>query len=158
MDLRRLLRQLVVAEIALAAVFVTVELIAERFLPGPLRQWMAEQWDDSGPFELVILAALVPLLVALVVSWIGLWRLWRPARRIYLLVLIAGVLLEAAMGPTVTSGPGAALSALQSAVSGFIVALIYVTPLSAAFERPQAAPPRGGFEVNMTELGPGARG
>ena len=150
MELRRLLRQLVVAEVVLIVVLVIVEFIAERFLPRPLREWTDAQWDDDlAPVEVLTLVIALPLLVGLVVSWVGLWRLWRPARRIYLLVLIGGALLQVIMGPVVMSGPGAALSTLQSAVSGLIIALIYLTPLSAAFDHAPAAPPCGGFEVNM---------
>lgn len=149
MELRRVLRTLIVAEVAIMVLSIAVEIIAEQFLPEPLRAWLEREVESPTTVaDVVLLLVALPLLAAIVVSWVGLWRLWRPARWIYLLAVVAALLLEAVAGPWIYSGPGAALSTAQSLISGMIVALVYFTPLSAAFQRPAAAPP-GGFGVSM---------
>src|SRR5215203_602419 len=130
MELRRLLRQLVIADVALAVSVVVIELVAEQFLPQPLRAWADQQAEATRPRDVLVLVIALPLLAALVTSWIGLWRLWRPARWLYVLVLVGGLLAEVLMGTTVVSGVGAAISTLESIVDGMIVALVYLTPLS----------------------------
>lgn len=106
MNLRRLLRSLIVTEIVLAVIYIAVELIAQRFLPAPLRAWVDQQVDQVGPVEIVAMLLAFPLLGALVFSWIGLWRLWRPARWVYLLAVVGGLLLEALMDRGSTAARG----------------------------------------------------
>lgn len=148
MELRRLLRTLILVEIGLLFLSIAIGIVAERFLPEPLRAYLNQESDGLTGGQIVLLLVALPLLGALVVSWIGLWRTWRAARLIYVITMIAALLLEALAGPWIYSGPGAALATLQSVISGMIVALVFLTPLAAAFGRPPAAPP-GGFGVDM---------
>ena len=155
MELRSILRILIVTEIVLVGVGIAVELLAERFLPDPLRRWLEEQMEKPFDAGDIVMILAVPLLGGLIVSWIGLWRLWGPARWIYLFTFCGGMLIEALGGPWIYSGPGAALSTLLSANNGVVLALVFLTPLATAFRLPRAAPP-GGFEVDMTGQTPRA--
>ena len=151
MDSRRALRVLIVTEIAMAAAAVIAALVEQRFLPEPLRHWLEQ--DAERPLttsEIVFAVLIVPLFGALVVSWIGLWRLWKPARRLYLFTVACGMAATLLTGPQVSSAIGSALSTAASMATGAIIALVYFSPLSVAFERPRAAPP-GGFDVTMND-------
>jgi hypothetical protein len=151
MDLRRVLRILIGVEIAMVIVAIIEVFFERRFLPQPLRHWLQQEADrpiTSG--EIVIAVLVVPLFAAVVVSWIGLWRLWRPSRRLYLVTVALGIIATMLVGPQVSSGIGWALQTVASIVTGSILALVYFSPLSEVFERPRAAP-AGGFDVTMDQ-------
>lgn len=151
MDLRRVLRILIILEIAQIPLAIVLAFGEHHLLPAGLNQWVEEDANSpTTPMEVVLMALMFPLLAAVVVSWIGLWQLWRPARLIYVISAAVGLVWEALAGPQVSSGIGSALLTLGSIVTGAILALVWFSPLSAAFERPGAAPP-GGFDVTVSE-------
>ena len=136
MPLKTLLRVAILAEILLAAVGLMAEIVLEPRLPEPLRNYLAAEGEKSwSTIHTVMLVLAVPMLIAAVVSWIGLWRLWRPARPIYLYLSIAGLLLTAFLGPSVASAVGSMFSDACTLTAGFILGLIYFSDLRHQFER-----------------------
>jgi hypothetical protein len=85
----------------------------------------------------ITLFAGVPTFIAMIVAWIGLWRLWRRARAIYLYSWFAGLLLTAFVGPVVFSGVASMLSDAALLSAGLILGLIYFSDLCHAFEHPK---------------------
>ena len=149
MDLKRALRLLILCEIAVIVIGMVAESVGTRFLPAPLRSWVTQQYEAEPTARDFILfgVALLWLGVA-IVSWVGLWRLWRPARPMYLVIVGAGIVLEALTGPWVYIGPTAAIWTAHSVLNGLIVGVIYWSPIREAFAHSPAAPP-GGFEVTI---------
>ncbi len=138
---KRLLRILVVAELLLVTLGVVVALLTEPSLPEPLRNWVqteAEVEPTAGFFMLTGFSLL--MVVALLVSSIGLLFFWRLARLLYLITTLASVLLLPAFGPEVSSGWAAMFDELGLILSGAITALIYGSPLRDLFARPASSP------------------
>src|SRR5580765_813156 len=95
------LRLLIVSVIALGITGDVVSLRTESSLPDPLRTFLILN-SQSG----VKLADWVGifLVISLVVSSVGLFVFWRPARLLYLLTTIMGLLLTPFLGPEVDTG------------------------------------------------------
>jgi hypothetical protein len=136
---RQWIRGLVALEIVLGVgEAVTLELTQSR-LPLELREYLeAAAESELTPREIAALAAVIPLLVLLVVSWIGLWRLWRPARRLYFIATVSSLALIPLLGPHVDAGWSQLLGEMGSVVSGALLALLYFSPARRFF----ASPPR----------------
>jgi len=135
MPLKTLLRLLIVAEILLGGLGAALDIALEPRLPEPLRSYLAADSESWSTTDNIMLCIGIPTLIATIVSWIGLWRLWPSARPIYLYSCVAGVLLVAFLGPSVSSAVGTMFSEGAMLVAGFILGLIYFSDLRHAFER-----------------------
>jgi len=132
------LRTLIVAEIGLVIVSVVVSMVTESTLPEPLRAYLeAEVEADITTWDLVMLATGIPLLILLIVSSVGLFFFWRPARVLYSITMAAGLVMTPFFGPYVDSGWGTMFDQAAIVVSGAILALIYFSPLKVLYERPK---------------------
>jgi hypothetical protein len=132
----KMLRVLIVCEVALIVLTIAVDSATRGALPATLQSYLAEA-DAATPSATIIVAAVVGLitLVAVGVGWIGLWRLWRPARAIYTTALLTGLGAVLFIGPVVWSSAAGALDDLASICAGIILGLIYFSELRAHFER-----------------------
>lgn len=104
---RGTLRLLIVIEILLVLGILAVDSFGSSSLPEPLRDFNAQQFEDSDISTPALIAAsvfAVVLLVALVVAWIGLLLFWRPARLLYFLTMVATLLATPFLGPFVETG------------------------------------------------------
>ena len=81
----------------------------------------------------------IPLLILYIVSSAGLFLFWRPARIFYLVTTIVGLLVAPFFGPYVDSGWATMFDEAAITVSGFILALIYYSPLKDVFDKPTIA-------------------
>ena len=134
MNLRIVLRMLIATEIVLAIALIAFELSFEHRLPSELRAYLNERSEQWTTNDLGFLWAGAPLFLGLVIGWIGLWRLWRPARLIYTLFWLAFLPLGLLSGPSVTSGLGSALGELSTLSAGAILGIIYCSDLRHAFK------------------------
>jgi len=135
------LRTLIVAEISLGAISVVVSLLTESALPEPLRAFVkaeAEAEMTVGP--MIMIATTIPLVILFFLSSIGLFFFWRPARIVYLIATVAGLLLTPFFGPYVDLGWATAFDEAAILVSGVILSLIYFSPLKDLYEKPAALP------------------
>ena len=131
------LRILVVAEIVLGIISIVVSLLTESSLPEPLRAFLdAESEAEITGREMILLAAAIPLIILLIVSSIGLFLFWRPARILYLITIVTGLLLTPFFGPYVDAGWGTTFQEAAIIVSGIILTLIYFSPLKDLYEKP----------------------
>jgi hypothetical protein len=134
------LRTLIVAELVLGITSVVVSLFTESMLPEPLRAFVeAESEAEVTTHDMILLAAGIPLILLVLVSSIGLFVFWRPARILYVVTIVAGLLLTPFFGPYVDAGWGRVFEDAAVIVSGVILALIYLSPLKVLYERPKTA-------------------
>ncbi len=129
-------RWLVTASIVTTILGVVVSLVGEPSLPAPLRDYLKAQ-NEAGlsAGNIALYAVEVPLLIASVVSIIGLYRMWRFARPLTVVVWIIGLILQVFSGPSVNSGLATSLYELAAVLNGIILAVIYMTPASTWFEK-----------------------
>lgn len=147
------LRTLIVAEFALTIIGAVVSLLTEPLLPEPLRDFLAaESTAEVTAREIIMFAAAIPLLILLLVSSIGLFFFWRPARILYVITIAAGLLVAPFFGPYVDAGWGTTFGDAAMIVSGVILALIYFSPLKDLYEKPKVAP--GATEGQSVNLSP----
>jgi hypothetical protein len=137
---KRALRFLLVAEILLAITGGIVTVFTESLLPDELQAYeQAVSEADVTTREWVLLGVGIVLLVFLLVSSIGLFVFWRPARLLYFCTVIGGLALTPFYGPYVDAGWGTLFQEMAMIVSGVILALIYCSPLRDLYERSQPA-------------------
>ena len=133
--LKTLLRVAILAEVLLGVFSALLDIALQSKLPEPLRNYLAAESESWSATDNIVLVIGVPMVVATIVGWIGLWRLWRPARSIYLYSWLAGLLLTAFSGPAVSSAFGYTLSDASVLSAGLILGLIYFSDLRHAFDR-----------------------
>lgn len=109
-------------------------------LPEPLRKFAQEQYENPektvGPNVDLLGTVLLIGLAVMLVSLVGLWVLWRPARMlftIYLLCLAVAIVLA---GPLVESSLTSVLAFMNTIISGLILGMIYFSPLREHFDAP----------------------
>ena len=92
--------------------------------------------DASVENEWSTITLVLALIVAVgtVISLIGLWRFWGPARLLYLTVLVVALGLTATGPVESVSGVESALTSLEMVVAGVIVARMYSWPVRLEFE------------------------
>jgi hypothetical protein len=140
MSSRGLLRTLIVAEFVLGIVSIVVSLLTESSLPEPLQTYLAEEAEaDITTRDIVMLATGIPLLILLLVSSIGLFSFWRPARILYVITTVVGLLGMPFFGPYVDSGWGAMFEEAAIIISGMILAMIYFSPVKDLYEKTKIA-------------------
>jgi hypothetical protein len=130
-------RWLVTASVVVTILGAVATFAGESSLPAPLRDYLAAQSEsDLTASDIALVAAGIPLLIALVVSIIGLYRFWRFARPLTVIVWIIGLIFQVFAGPTVDSGLATSLYELAAVLTGIILAVIYITPARVWFEKP----------------------
>jgi hypothetical protein len=101
---------------------------------------MEAEWEaDFTTRDLVDLAVSIPLLLLALVSMVGLFLFWRPARPLYLVTTAAGLFLTPFFGPYVDAGWETAFGEAATIISGMVLALVYFSPLKELFEKPKIA-------------------
>ena len=124
--MRRTLRVLVLVEIALGLSSIAADLVMDRFLPEPLRAYLADvQAAELTRTDLLVIAAGMLLLPLLITAWVAIWRLSPRARLLYSLSYGLSLPLTVAMGPSVRSGVGVALESATLIVGGLILGILY---------------------------------
>ncbi|HTP67003.1 MAG TPA: hypothetical protein VMJ66_16540 [Geobacteraceae bacterium] len=144
MNTKAILRCLIVAEIAFVQVGVAIDIILEKTLPQELQQYIMRAKETGMTFtQLLGFGIGLLMLIGLVVGWIGLWQLWRPARLIYTLCWILGMSSYLLIEPVVYYTPlGAIFSDFAVLAAGMIIGLIYFSDLATHFVKGQAEPGR----------------
>ena len=145
MDLERLFRCLLVIDIALAILVIPTSFVGDGFLPPALQEYMeAESETPLTPWDLAILAWALPLLGAVVLSWVGLFRWWSWAPHLYLAVCVLGTLLLLITGPTVETAFQTAIDTAHSVLEGVILGIAFFSDLRERFRSGpfQTAPTR----------------
>jgi len=136
---KRTFRILLIAGWALFAAAVAAQFLTRPYLPEQLRDFLASEHQEvlaQGFSASAAAAALI--LVFSVATQVGLLLLKRWARACYAAVLALDYLYLFVFGrPYVMSATGYALGSMNAALSGFLLALMYFTPLKSLFEHEQ---------------------
>jgi hypothetical protein len=134
--LKMFLRVLIVGEIVFGVLSLVVSAFTQVTLPEPLREYL--ELEAQAPItkrDLFLLAFGVLLLVMVLISSIGLFVFWRPARLLYLIATVFGVVITPLLGPAVRTGWDTPLEETASITAGAILALVYFSPLRVLFEK-----------------------
>ena len=132
--LHRVLRVLILAEVAFGLLWVVATELLKSSLPPELQRFVQQQksrelgvdfWLSGCGFLLVV------------VGWIGLWRLWWRARAVYSAGWLLGVVTTLFKGPRVYPGPPGAAALLSTIAAGLILGIIYFSDLRQRFGRPR---------------------
>jgi uncharacterized membrane protein len=128
-------RWLITAYVVVTILSVVVYFVGEPSLPASLRDYLKAEGEDLSGRDIALAVVFFPLLIAWVVCIIGLYRLWRFARPLTVVLCIIGLISQVFTGANVSSGVAASLSDLADVLIGIILAVIYMTPASTWFEQ-----------------------
>jgi len=137
MSHKKVLRYLVAAEILLVLIVLAVESLGEKALPIEIQQYKARNIQEGfTTVQDVGLGIGILFFIGVIVGWIGLWRLWRPARFIYTVTRIMGVFLFLLLDSVVYStSVGAIFNEYSILAAGAILGLIFCSDLSLHFNK-----------------------
>lgn len=132
-------RLLLAALVLLTIGIVISDTLSRAQLPEPLKAYLDAE-DNAEPKMNPTMMAVGFMALSVgalaIISTIGLFVLWRPARILYTLSFVVALPLYLLMGPTINTGLTEFLSELASFLGGVIWALIYFSPLRQHFDRP----------------------
>ena len=134
----RILKALVAAEAIFSILSMTIGLALEKDLPSSLQAFISEQ--NSQPMNFARGIVSLVALVAVVVAWIGLWRLKVWARTLYSIASVAGFLVMPFYGPVVSDGTANMVGQLAVTAGGATLALIWLSPISNYFNPSNESP------------------
>jgi hypothetical protein len=125
----KILRILIITEIVFTILEITFDIVFEKSLPPKFLEYIAStETVEISTNEAVGLIISVVLIVVTIVSWIGLWRLWRPAKLLYTLKCLLGPIIYLILEPVVYYTPlGAFFSEYAVLSAGAILSIIYFT-------------------------------
>jgi hypothetical protein len=135
-----ILRILIAVEVSLGVLGIAADFALETMLPAPIQDYIAKSANsDLTLGQASGLGIGVLLIIGLIVGWVGLWKLWRPARTIYTICWLAGVPLYLLLDPVVYYTPaGAMLGEYSVLAAGAILSLVFFSDLSSHFNRTKA--------------------
>lgn len=139
----RTFRILLAVYILIAVASGISDFATRNMLPEPLREYHAAEYaSEMSQNDWLLAFGGMTVLALAVISTIGLFLFWRPARLLYTLSYVITYVLIFLMGPTVSTPLTAFLVDLGTFLGGVIWALIYFSPLKEYFEpvREPAAP------------------
>ena len=135
-----ILRCLVATEALLGLIGIVADSAGERLLPIEIQQYLARSINaDLTSSQATGLGLGVLVVIGVIVGWIGLWRLWRPARLIYTVSWLGGVPLILLLDPVVYYTPiGAMFSEYSILAAGAILGVIFFSDLAEHFGKTKA--------------------
>ena len=114
-------------------------LIASEVITGVASAVLTNSSYDQLPqpvgWHAALVFARVPLLLGAIAGWVGLWRLWRPARTIYIFSWLSCLPLNIFDVPYVITGVSGVLVDISRLSAGAILGIVYFSDLRYAFER-----------------------
>lgn len=131
----RALRISIIIQWVLIVAAVVFGLYEEEHLPEMLRSYIVEQ--DSKPLapgETMVAGSGLFLIIGLLISSVGLYRLKSWARTPYVACSVLGAVLFLLLGPTVTPPIEGTLQYIANAVEGFTIALLYFSSTRVNFD------------------------
>jgi hypothetical protein len=134
------LRTAIVFEWLFGLSTIILSITLERFLPDPLREYLAVEAESVPSLaEFLILPLAIVMLLVLIASSIGLLLLQRWARWGYLASMALSCVLMPFLGPHVEHALTEAFDMASMILSGVVIGLAFFT--NAIPERKHASPP-----------------
>ena len=131
MNPTRTLRTLVLADLGLLMAHVVTSFLVEPASTQPPA--------EPGPPGVGEIIAGTTLLVLWVAALVGLWRVRRWARRVYVVTTMGGLLFTLFTPPVESTAPEEFFYGLEFLVSGVIIAVTYYSPVAHLFRPAEAA-------------------
>jgi hypothetical protein len=128
---RTLFRAVVLTSVALTIVAGWLVTATRHQLPSPLREYATS--DLPLPGWLVAIGGLMVLLT--IVTAVGLYRFWRPARWLYLASIALAYAVAPLAPPVVQTSLASAVQSLGAVLSGVMVGLMYFSAVAEEFRR-----------------------
>lgn len=136
MNIIKMLRLLVVVEIAMALLTLASHWLVASRLPFELQAYLAAQVDRSWSIlDWAIASVETLILIAGLISFVGLWLLRPWGRIVYTCATIAAILFLPFSDPTVNHALTNTINLIGNTSSGVILGLLWFSSLSASFER-----------------------
>jgi energy-coupling factor transporter transmembrane protein EcfT len=130
MPSKGLLRILIVAEVVVVVLIFVSSSIFGPSLPEQLRAYNDRPLGNPFAPRLLLEGVLgILVLIVALVSRIGLFFFWRPARPLYLASGIGNLLMTVLNGPSVNAAWSEMFDGLSAIIYGIILALIYFSSL-----------------------------
>lgn len=113
----------------------------DSLFPALIPDALSAAWERESPFDpdietvWLLVALLVPWLVASVASTVGLFFYWHWARPTALIVAVLGLAVSPLLGPGLASGWSSALLEASFLSWGAVLALAYWSPIGQRFVR-----------------------
>jgi hypothetical protein len=118
------LRAMLLVHIAFGAGSLVVDQFTQDSLPSSLRDYYYSELFEQYP---VVANSMGIVFVGLmVISWIGLWFFWNPARYIYAIALAVTWITTPLLGPSVSTAWGGTLEEASTMTAGAILVLIFL--------------------------------
>lgn len=131
---RTAFRVLLIVHVCLCVFGGIMDFATQSMLPDPLLYYLEQEAQTPlTEFQALLVLFLLVLFAALITAWIGLWRFWRWAPRLYLGTLVAAIVLQPVLGPSVQTGWASALYDAGSVSGGALMAGVFLTPLRDEF-------------------------
>lgn len=128
-------RALVVASVVLGVLSGVVDVLFPSLVPSEL-QTALEQLEAARESNMFVEGGFaIALLLAGLVSTVGLLVFWKPARLLYVASFLASYVFIGMIGPHLSSGPSETVALLSEFLAGVVAALMYTQPIGAYFEK-----------------------
>ena len=131
MDTTKLIKNLVIIEFVLAAIYLVLTFSLEKFLPIQLQEFLVAEanaeWTTGDTVDLIVG---IVMLIALIAGLVGILRTKIWGKYIYLGSAAFGYLLAPTLGPTVEHAYSAAIYDLSSLAAGGAITLLLFTQSS----------------------------
>lgn len=130
----RVLSILILSELVFGVLATMSYFALKPFLPAPLRDYLAT--DEAAafrPYDAILWALWIAVVVTTVLSWIGLLNLLRSARPLYLASWAGYFVLLLLRGPVVSTSVSFVIEITMALVGGAILGMIYFSELGAKF-------------------------
>jgi hypothetical protein len=138
MPSKYLLRVLIIVEVVVVVFMFISSSVFDPSLPEQLRAYNDKPLGDPFAPRLIVEGALgILVLILALVSRIGLFFFWRPARPLYFASMIGNLLMTALNGPSVNPALSEMFDGAAAIICGIIFALIYFSPLRDLYAKKQ---------------------
>jgi hypothetical protein len=134
-------RAAAILSMALGALGLAASFAGESGLPASLQEHIDQQRNaELSVSDWVLLAIGLPLVIAWMVSFVGMLRFSRWSRPLAVATSAMSILLLPLLGPTVEPSIATALNYASGMLYGAVLALAYYSPAATWFQAPP--PPR----------------
>ena len=133
MDLRVLLKRLIVANFVSFLAFLVFEALFFAYLPLELQNYQYSLHENESETALVYITG-IPVFLIYVASMFYLWKLKKIGRTLFVAVWIISLVIGAGMTPSIVTPVGGVCVTISNLFNGMILGLIYFSELRFHFE------------------------
>jgi hypothetical protein len=129
-------RLLIIAEAVTAISVFILDTVYEKKLPIKLQEYLSSYYNQpSSPLDFFGGYFGLLLLILFVISWIGLFYFWNPARLIYVFGWAASIAILPFGGPYVGHQIPSIFDTIHTLIGGIIIGVIFFSPIRDMFQK-----------------------